>query len=290
MSDDRIGIQSFVLETFQQLLLALDNGLIPIYDTKTHRLKCLDDGSDNPFYKYYKMPEPITTIDEVMALPNANRIMGAPIGGYIELFKDYYIDFHHADWLTEEIIGIVSPVYNKYFEVTDGINSLCNKWYNELFPQKGKIIGVNIRCAYVYCATKEREKYGSHANVLSVDQLEQIVRQRMEEWGYDYLFLICDDRVYLEEMKRRFGDKLIFVDRPKYHYYRENWELASDDEMRMEFEENPEANNTFQFMAETELLAKCDSLIFTISSASNMAVLRKGLNFEYIDVYDLGMI
>lgn len=281
------GLLSFLLERFQQVLFAVDHGLIPIFDTYSCSFPLFADGTDNPFYSYFKAIDGEPTIEEVYGLPKEQRIMGYPAGGFATLFEDYYIDLKGVDWINESVLSVASPVFNKYCALNDNVQELVDKLYEDLFPKNGKVLGVNIRTAYKYVSILDPGKYGYHPRILEFNELYEIVMKRMPEWGYEYLYLIVDDREYLENMKRLLGDKLIYVERPIYNMF-ESGEIIRDDD-RVYAELDSTYNKTRIFLAQTELLAMCDSLIYTSSSSSIYSLLRRGTDYEYVDVYDLGV-
>lgn len=287
-NDPRWGIYSFVLELFQQVLYAVVNGYIPVFDTKTLRYPTFDDGTDNPFYSYFAMPDPKITIDEVYQLPQDRVKIGTPKGGYLPEYKDFFINFHHTDWIDEELLELISPIFNQYVGLSEKMQLKANAMYDEIFPKDGKVVGVNIRYCYKYVSLYYPDN-GMHSRVFEVEELGALLQRRMQEWGYKYVYIICDDREYLDDLKTIMGNAVIYNERPMTHFFH-NGKPNFDEAVKCcEFSDCTAVESITQYISEVELLARCDSILGNPSSAMNVAILRNGGRYEYIDLYDLGM-
>lgn len=284
--DHNWGPLSFVFELFQQVLFAEDHGLTVVFDTKYNKMPLIDANCDNPFYGYFQPIPGELTIDEVYQLPEELRVIGAPVGGYIDLFKDYYIDYKNLDWISDPFLEKICPIFKKYFTFSDAILNIANKWQAELFPESGKIIGVNIRCCYKYVSMCREEIYGMHPRIFDADTLYSILMERLKDWGYEFIYLICDDREYLEKMEQLLGERLIYVERPVFHYFENDKPVLDDNKVNVEFLNS--YNPTTEYLAQVELLGRCDSIIYTPNSAATYNLFRRGINYEFVDVYDLG--
>ena len=154
--------------------------------------------------------------------------------------------------------------------------------YNELISGKGKVLGVCFR-------------YGGHARNCfyhgdghpvqpDIDELADIVEQRLSEWGMDCVFMTSDSMDSVEYFRERFGDRLIIMPRIRR---KEGVAYKSNHDSPMYCEQNM-FRTTLEYLAEMELLSRCNGLIGSITSGLRYAVVRNDMTYEHCEILERG--
>lgn len=154
--------------------------------------------------------------------------------------------------------------------------------YDELLKNKGKIIGVSFR-------------YGGHAKNCfyhgeghpiqpEIEELADIVEERLVSWKMDRIFMTSDSSDSIEYFKNRFGDKLIFMPRIR----RKEGMIYKTNEDSPMYCKNQMHNTTLEYLTEMELLSKCDSLIGSVTSGLRYAVVQNNMRYEYCEILERG--
>lgn len=263
----------------QQLSYAVQNGWIPVVDWENygpfrHGEDFPINGTTNCWEYYWKQPSEYT-LEEVyrsknVILANRNSVNYGfiPSMSLTPPFSRYVNDL--AD---------TCPKYDKLFQLNDETAEYINNHQKNLFPENAKILGVSVR----------GNAYGSRSVVNhpiqpSIAELAANVRSYMEEWGMDYIFFTCESAEVVNEMKERFGDKLIFL--PRMRYEKEPSEVASENPL---YAPGRRYQTNLDYMTEMVLLSRCDSLVAGISGGVRAAIIWNAGKYENVHIFDKGL-
>ena len=160
-----------------------------------------------------------------------------------------------------------------------------------LFPQAGKILGVGIRAGYRAGIVRNMSLFDKHPIVGSCSDYIRNIEKRLSEWKYDSFFLAIDDRKYLEEIRRYFGEKCIYLERPRAHYFQDamlDIPCIDRDEIRTEIDSASLRKRNEDYLVELYLLSQCDGLYVSRGTGHNFAYLLNHGRYAQAEFMDLG--
>lgn len=139
----------------------------------------------------------------------------------------------------------------------------------KLFPEKGKILGVVYRGTdYLYAF--------EHAKPLDIAEYIEVVKEKLEECGYEYIFLATEVEEATKKFKSVFGGKVIYTEQKRY----------PEGERRIlstvAFErEHDEYWRGLEYLAVLFLLSQCDSIMGMNTGTFRAAVTMNEGKYEY---------
>lgn len=155
---------------------------------------------------------------------------------------------------SKKLKKVFSNISYKYLIPKKDIVIEANKFKKKF--KKNKVLGLHLRGTTYKTAPK-------HPYPLPIKLALKSVNEFILKYKYDKIFLITEEKKYLEIFKSYFGDKLIF-----YDSYRS---LKND-----AFEIYPRKLHRYRLgretFIETILLSKCDGIVFNTTNVSSAAI------------------
>lgn len=149
-----------------------------------------------------------------------------------------------------------------------------------LFPMGKKVLGVLGR-GTDYVST--RPKW--HSIVPDIDLLIRTTDEKLQAWQYDYVYLATEDQEIYDAMKKKYGEKLLALDVPRFAHDTDNRRLS-----QLKFKrENDEYLRGKEYLLTIYLMAQCDGIITSATGGGLAAVRINGGAYEHKYVFDLGI-
>ena len=126
---------------------------------------------------------------------------------------------------------------------------------------------------------------------MTCDEVIAEIGRLMSEWGYEYFFFACDDREYSDRIADYYGKQCIRMNRKLYHFF-ENGEpipFESLNIITVEFENYTMQQKTEDYIVETYLLSKCDSLYTDGGSGLRYAYIVNGGMYKHFEMHETGL-
>lgn len=282
-SDSRfyIGVNLNLLANFSyvisHLLYAQEKGWIPIVDQLHYPVYNKEafpiNGSDNPWEYFWNQPSPYT-LDEVY---RSRNVVLSSRSWYAKGNPEYSVEAHQDPRQIEWFHEIVSTV-----PLNESMEKLKAETRDILFPKGSKILGVSMRNAGH--AKNSRYKAPGHPIQPECEELIQITRERMQDWGADHVFLTTEENENVNKFRMAFGDKLIVLERERY----DGWRFFTPEDPNPLYLPGKRYNTTKNYLLEMELLSECDCLIGSITSGLRYAVFRNGGRYQNLEILDRG--
>lgn len=283
------GIYSNILLNLPLMEYAMKKGYIPVFDFQNSYNAMFQDedkrGKENAWEYYYKQPGNVS-LEEVyqskrvilcsrdaypIKIPNWNEMFPA---------NDRDLQYWHK--------FIVDNIH-----LQKSLEKRIEKATNELFAGKEKILGVGVRAGYRALGILKSAAINGHPKVPTCEEMIQIVEQKMNQWGYGYIFLSVDDREYQQKFVKYFGDKCICLERHLKHYFEKDIPVSATenrDLFRCEYKDITIREEMEEYITEIYLLSACDGLCSCIGGGAQFAYFLNGGKYEHLDVYNEGDI
>lgn len=277
------GIYSIVFdEIIMRLQWALKRGYVPVFDFQNYRPPMMEDQKSlNLWYRYFQKADDYVDLSEVYQSRNV-------IIGRINSTR-LHEDVNTLNGFSKVNQPNIRAIFNKYMQPTEEVLKRADEIQNRFsVTPNDKVLGIVVRECYRY-VNQIPEMFHSHPKVLSFEEQRKKADECMRKWGCDYVFLIVDDREYLEKCKKYFGDRLIYNERPLAHYYKNGERVSDSKEVMQEFGSNYSGDRLLWYLAETVLLSRCDSVLSGITSATEAAILLNDGRYSHIEMLDTGV-
>ena len=163
---------------------------------------------------------------------------------------------------------------------SEHFSDILENQYSTLFPKGEKVLGVASRGT-------DMIGFPGHSIQPTKEQLLERTIGKMNDYGYEYVFLATEEDSVVEYFKSNLGAKKVITDSGKRYdeyassgkYVLSDMHFGRKDEKRLQGEE---------YLLTVSLLAKCDALMGTIVGKTVGAICINGGKYEHIDIIDLG--
>lgn len=284
------GILSTWLCTLPRIQFALENKLIPVIDfSQLKELPTLiidkeDLNKINAWELYFSQPNKGYNIQTVL---KSNKVS----------FYDQCHPISYEHFSKENLNGdlplsdldykVFKNIYNKS-PLSKEIVDYAKNIQDCLFPKSGKILGVSFRRTFekLHYYNSKLTPNGTHIVRMTLKQLLLKTYEVLERLDYDYFFFTTDDRESLEEMKEKFGNKCLYVERRLCHHFVDNKPVPLDrpDIVTQEF--TPREHDVYlrnkEYLADIYLLSQCDSLLSCGGTADLFAYIINDGKYEHV--------
>ena len=131
-----------------------------------------------------------------------------------------------------------------------------------------------------------RRTYG-HPIQPEIGEVIEKVREYMAAYGYEYIYLSCEEYAAVERFEAVFPGKVIinnrtFFDNIDFKASKTGiWAYGTD-------RENDAYLKGLEYLSSMNLLSKCDALIGGINTGSQMAYIMNDDRYEHVYFYNLG--
>lgn len=274
------GLFSAYMAVVSSIKYALDHGWIPVVDFKNYYLPLMQDvenrGRENAWNYYFEDLVPEFPLEQVYQ--SKNVILGSPRGlphGDVEW--KFGMDLYGKEF------DVYHDIVRKYMHIKPELMDEAERMYQEMFPAGQKVLGVAIRAGAYWGATLKRKVWENHTAGLNIEESITQIRIHLQRYGLQYFFLSCEDEYYVNRIKNEFGESCFYMERPRYHFFDENGNPRPENFQVAGGNYGREITNT-DYLKETLLLTKCDSLFGTKMGASRAVFFLKDGRYEQAEV------
>lgn len=278
-----VGLWAVTFQVLGAIKYARENGMIPIIDFKNHFLRIFQSTNkrykENAWEYYFQQPEPGLTLEEVYESKN---VIHCDEFGWC---NPVWYDLLPAN---AEVVNKWNQIIQKELHLKQQNLEYVEEIYQRSMASKSAILGVSLRAEFV------REKLGGgelvleHPIQLELYETINMIKKYMEMWKCSWLFLVVDDKFWFDEIKREFGEKCLYVNRIRQQYFNKANEITDTiQRVRKVYEYGLEQNN-IEYICETYLLARCNSLLAGNCGCSRMAYFLNNNQYEHVEIIDKG--
>lgn len=260
----------------QHLTYAINNDYIPVVDWRNygpfpHQEETPINGTTDCWEYFWKQPSEYT-LEEVYESKNVILSdQNTRNYGYIP-----EVQFRSPFASYAKRLAVTCPEYADSFEFNDVTKEYFQQKIEEVFPKDERILGVCVRAmSYGSSAVK------NHPIQPAMEQLIELIEQKMEEWELGYCFVTCESQLVIDELKEKFGDKLIFLPRLRYTY-----KPTSEDNVL--YEDGQKYKTNLDYLTEMYMLSKCTSIIGGMNSGMRAAIIWNADCYEHMYIFDKG--
>lgn len=285
---DNWGLFTTWLYFIDQMEYALKNKYIPVIDLKNYYITMMQETEkkyvENAWEYYFEQPCKGYSLDEVyksknVVMSSLNGVSGGTIN-WNEQLPASKQDLMRWNQLTR-----------KYFRLNNEMLKYIDRFRMLLIPDNKRILGVALRRNFEYGKLMKRVLYNQHPEQENVNTYISDAEKYMKEWNCDFVFLSVEDREVCELFKRKFGEKCIFIERPRFCNFENGIPILDTLKTTREF--SREQNillKTKEYIAEIVLLSECTCLLTGVSGGAQAAYIMNGNHYENIHVYKKGLI
>lgn len=290
-SQQHWGIATTCSIVLNNIKYAVERGWIPIIDYQNYYLDGIQDEKnkwkENAWEYYFEQPDAGYSLEEVYQ--SKNVILGPERGQ----------PYGSLSW--SNINNVLDESYKEYFEyaakyirIRPDIIRKAEEMRHTVFKQATgkKVLGVGMRAGLYWGEVSKSPKYAHHPKGVDIDEYIALTHKYMKLFACEYIFVSCDDRYYMERMKREFGGKCLYIpDRTLPRYFDDEGRPLSDEEGGLiETDCQSVTERSVDYLVEIYLLAVCDSLIRVEGGGSLLACLFNNRKYEHYYLIDRGML
>ena len=283
------GILSCYLTFLSQFLYCEKNNYSPVVDTLTHYYSGLHNNEeekdkDNAWDYYFKN---VSDID-IRHLDDYKKVIFSGIA-----FLGQGIIFYNDQQITKDILKDWYFIDEKYINLSDKIANRYNNSYNKIISGK-RVVGTMIREGYICIANSKNGvtnavNINGHPVQPTLEELCGELEQKINEFKCDYIFIVAETNIVIEYLKKRFGEKVLYTNRPRRTLSSFNIdEYRKAAKMLMEESGSRVAVN-YDYLEEVYLLSKCTCLYAAKCSASIVAALWNRGQYENMEIIQKGL-
>ena len=222
----------------------------------------------------YYFTQPINQI--IREKQKYRRIIYSQESIYSSLFKDYDILNSHSLEFLENIeqINLYKKIFQEHLNFNNETISHLESIKKSIFKNKKNILGISIRGTdYI------KNKYPGHYIPPNIEEFCLKVDEFLGEFNPDLIFASTEDSNYLDHLKKRYKDKLVYLEKERY---------SLDDIPMFEIQQNKKYLNGLNYLTEIWLLSQSNHIIGSPNGGFNAAYIIKKSNFENQYIFNLG--
>ncbi len=284
------GIATTACIVLNNIKYAVERGWIPVVDYRHCYLPGIQDeekqGSENAWDYYFEQPVPGYSLEDVY---QSRHVILAPDKG-----QPYgSMDLKDVEEWPEEVCAAYFAMTAKYIQIRTDILERAEEIRKTLLGRAGgeKVLGIGMRAGLYWGEVAHTKTYRNHPKGLSIDEYIEYTHRYMREFGCEYIFVSCDDRYYLERMKREFGNQCLYMSgRTLAHFFdREGNPIPENEKERtIEIVSQNTKERSIDYLIEIYLLSACDSLFRVQGGGSLLACLLNNRRYEHYYMVDRG--
>lgn len=196
------------------------------------------------------------------------------------------MEFIDETAIPDELILKWHDLDKRYIKLKPELKEQFQEEYEQLFGGK-RIIGVMIREPYVKFNQLGMDTIKGHPVQPELEDVSMDLERWLNEWNCDYIFISTESKQTIEYMQNRFGDKLLYTKRFRR-------DMLSKDYNDFIIKSNEYLNSmtvqqrNIDYLKEVYLLSKCTCLTCGKASATVVASIWNGNQYEHRKFYELG--
>jgi len=258
------------------IIFAIKKGYTPVVDMEYYRTyyneKWPFKGTMNAWEYYFKQPTDYT-LDG--AYRGRNVIIGemAYLGNKISCAVTCYNDAGK--------IAMFNQYISKYMQFQPDILDCIDRQQRIVFGNKQKILGVLSRGT-----SFNSPLVHGHPIVPDSDSLIDKVKELLEKWELDYIFLTTEEAFVVDKFKKAFGqEKVLVTQRARVIEYNDE-----EGSTRVSYgRENDNYLKGLEYIIDIALLSRCDALIGPIVNGTIAALELNNNKYKFKHIIDLGI-
>lgn len=257
---------------------------IPVVDYKNYYDFFLQNqekqGVENAWEYYFKQVSDYS-LEEVYKSKNVilSNALDSKHWIYREKGLKIYTDHRFRSRLAE--------ILNQYCFLSDSVNSMVEYEYSKICEIAGdkKVLGVcaMLREADIYNSGRMESNYKGRALQPTFEELVKDIKESMVKFGCEYVFISDDSDRYHFNFQEIFGDRVIFSSRAQVS------KLSNDHSSYVNEVRSDSVKYTKGYLTDIYLLARCDSLLASECSTSQLACLINNNKYDYEKIYHIGI-
>ena len=254
---------------------------VPVVDLKNCYSAILQSeetkGKENAWEYFFKQPAGYSVED----IECSRHIVLSDMNSLGEI-PDYYYGIEGMN------LELWSKLYRKYIRYSDYVTEKLEVVEKETPFQNKRVLGITIRRGIEWGYSVGAENYMTYPMQLDFAGYIDLIKQKMQEWDCDHVFVSIDDKEGAEILREEFGDRLLIMDRARRVYFKGGKPMDSEEKNRTEdakyegMSQKDKIERETLYLIETILLSRCNCLIATKTSANVAALMMNGGNYEHI--------
>ena len=281
----KCGIYSSILLNLPYIECIKRSGYYPIMDFQNYYSPMMQDeekkGIENAWTYYYKQIGDYK-LEDVYQSKNVilewNRLKRIKIPEWNKMLP-----------MNKKELMRWNKVVSDNIHLTDVLREQIQEHKKQIFQDK-RVLGIGIRAGYRALMLRKHPIVEGHPQVPDCEEMIQIFEARMKEWNYNYLFVSCDDREYLNKFKEYFRGKCLYIDRPLLHYFDNDQPNIELSDLQVELRNITIRQQQNDYIKEVYLLAQCDSLYCCAGGGYQFAYILNGGEYKHFELYNEGLI
>lgn len=183
----------------------------------------------------------------------------------------------------ERKIAIWCKIYNDFVVFNEETRKYVENEYDRLLKGKGKILGVKTRGSDFTIL-----KPFGHPIQPEINDVIDLCKQKVNELGYDYIYLASEEKSVENLFELNFPGKVIVNKRVYYdeiinkNNYQHAWQIHVNNENDIKI-------RGLEYLSSIYLLSKCDALIGGNCGGSLAALFMNNKKYEYQFLFNLGL-
>ena len=266
------GLGDIMRFTCTYLMIAEEKGWIPVVDLSKKPNQYLLNETDNAWEYFF---EPVSDISVAEARRSRNVISASTNGFELCEWRGNLLQRKYDVFLNKTCGKKI--IFNQKVRLNCSIkNYISENLPNELKDIHKKVLGVIARGSdYRRVAS---EKVGRTRYSASIESIAKRSEELIRRYGFDYIFLATEDEEYLQVMKCKFGDRLLYIDQNRVSYDYEKGEYCEVADI-LNMENGKEFGKKYLFIL--YCLSICDGLISSINCGASF-IARNWNNGAYL--------
>lgn len=262
-----LGLFAYFITNVAWIEYALRKGMTPVVDMQNFwnvYHKEGEVGKVNTYEYFFKQPAGIR-VEEALASKSARYVWN----DIPEFHPNESLDF----LLHNEIVDYYRKIVKTYVPFQDEVKEYLEKKEREIVGEnKGRILGVLAR-GTDYTSLKPY----NHPVQPAIEELTEKIRDYMEKYHCDRIYVATEDAQILQKLQENFGDKLLYNDQKRVEktetFLNYNKDFVGD---------SPQKNG-LDYLTSIFILSRCTGLIAGRTSGTvGTALLSEGFEFQYI--------
>lgn len=264
---DTQGLFAIVKSVLSHIMYAVDKGWIPVVDLKNYssqyQLK-----NENAWELFFEQPCGYTLDD----ISKSKNIIRSYYGMYPYNKYDFYVDVLDRS----EECKRLSDVYKKYIKPQPNVLDYMRKAVSDLHIDD-KTLGVLCRGTDYL---KRKPQY--HPRQPEPEMVIEDAVKVMQQKGYESIFVATEDEMVLDLFKKKFGDKLRYINQPRLTL-NDGQQYLSD----VKTDEDVRRQIALDYYTALYILSRCPALLAG-RTAGTLGAVFMSEGYDLAKFYDLG--
>lgn len=253
---------------------AEEKGYIPVVDLLNNKTQYSESDNENVWEKFFLQPAGYSMAD-IHSSKNIiiNKIAAWPQKKYMMGQNEFYD--------CPDRIEYFRNLFHKYIHFNDHTNDILESRRNSIIPREARVVGVLCRGTDYVVKKPKGHPIQPNAKDVIVE-----VKNIMQNFNCNYVFLATEDQDIYDEFKASFSDSLLAIEQTRISKN----DINKDMFLSRKLMENHLDTYSIgvDYMTATYILSKCDCFISgRTGGCKGVLLMTKG--FEYCKIYNLGL-